>query len=82
MYIACYEPVFQVHFILRKQFVCTFFFLVSLNTSVASGKLQAHQRKSMDVTLVPKKHCDTSQMKMENPTKKSHLSSRTFDQGR
>ncbi|XP_062115405.1 PHD finger-containing protein 6-like isoform X2 [Humulus lupulus] len=53
----------------------------TFNESKASGKLHAHQKKSRDVILVPKNHCDISEKKMENSTKKSPLCSRPVDQG-
>ncbi|XP_062116697.1 uncharacterized protein LOC133830682 isoform X1 [Humulus lupulus] len=47
--------------------------------SVASGKLHANQKQSMDVISVPKNHCDFFENKMENSTKKSSLCSTPVD---
>ncbi|XP_062116701.1 protein PARALOG OF AIPP2-like isoform X2 [Humulus lupulus] len=49
--------------------------------SVASGKLHANQKQSMDVISVPKNHCDFFENKMENSTKKSSLCSTPVDPG-
>ncbi|XP_062106226.1 uncharacterized protein LOC133817662 [Humulus lupulus] len=39
-------------------------------TLVAYGKLDTHQKKSRDVILVPKNHCDIYEKKVESSTKK------------